>query len=63
MACSHKYRDLPRTYPSGHKSVAMKRCVRCGKTVETYMWLKILLAILLVGGAALWLIGYLASQQ
>lgn len=45
MACQHKYRPLPTTYPSGRKSVAMKRCVRCGKTVETYLALKITVGI------------------
>lgn len=45
MACQHKYRPLPKKYPSGHKSVAMKRCTRCGKTVETYLALKITIGI------------------
>lgn len=62
MACkSHNYKPLPKTYPSGRKSVAMKRCTRCGKTVETYLALKILVGIGIGGIIIAWIIGYLNS--
>lgn len=56
----HRYRPVAKFKKT---SPALKRCTGCGKTVETYLWLKIAAGLLALGGAVAWIIGYLGSQQ
>ena len=60
MACSdgrpHRYRPVTKYKPN---SPALKRCTGCGKTVETYLALKVTLGLMALVMIVGWIIAYL----